>query len=185
MNKKWKKLLREANDTKNVSKVVILNKNKEFLCIKRSDEPNNWDLPGGHVHEDEKSIDAAKRETKEETNLDVDDLDYLKTDKNTRFYSTSVVGTENIALDPDEHTEHTWVKLENLKDYNLIPSAKMAIKKLFKQLDEDFQDDVKRKHARLKKRNIGMGGNTKKEPPFSKKPSYKRSKSSPRGFGGA
>lgn len=49
---------------------------------------------------------------------------------------------------------------------------------------EKFQKLVKKRHSRMKKRLIG-GGKQKNTPPFTKKPSYKRGKSAPPGFGGA
>jgi hypothetical protein len=55
----------------------------------------------------------------------------------------------------------------------------------FKVVNEDFQSDVKKKHTKMKIRLIGKGGNKKKEGPGIGKPSFKRSKSAPGGFGGA
>jgi len=49
---------------------------------------------------------------------------------------------------------------------------------------EKFQQRVKRRHARMKRRLIGHG-KQKAGPAYPKKPNYKRSKSSPPGFGGA
>jgi len=48
---------------------------------------------------------------------------------------------------------------------------------------EKFQKKVKKRHLRMKRRLIG-GGKQKNTPPFTKKPSYKRGKSAPPGFGG-
>jgi hypothetical protein len=50
--------------------------------------------------------------------------------------------------------------------------------------EEEFQKAVKKEHPGMKKKLIGQG----KEPnsaPYVKKPSYKRSKSAPPGFGGS
>jgi len=49
---------------------------------------------------------------------------------------------------------------------------------------EPFQKRMRAQHPRWKKRLIGMGGQ-KNTPPYSTKPSYKRSKSAPAGFGGS
>jgi predicted nucleotidyltransferase len=56
----------------------------------------------------------------------------------------------------------------------------------FHRLNEigKFQKRVRRKHNRLKRLNIGKG-RQKPGKPYTKKPSYKRSKSAPVGFGGA
>ena len=49
---------------------------------------------------------------------------------------------------------------------------------------EKYQQRVKKRHKRAKKRYL-TGGKQNPGPPFSKKPSYKRSKSAPAGFGGS
>mgnify|MGYP003113488160 FL=1 len=48
----------------------------------------------------------------------------------------------------------------------------------------DFQNAVAARHAGMKKRLIGLGGEANSAP-YIKKPSYKRSKSAPAGFGGS
>jgi hypothetical protein len=52
-------------------------------------------------------------------------------------------------------------------------------------MEEDFQDDVKRNHKKMKIRLLRTGGNKTKSPPFDKDPSMDRSKSAPPGFGGS
>ena len=49
--------------------------------------------------------------------------------------------------------------------------------------EEPFQKAVKKKHKKMKIRLIGLGGG--KNTRGTKKPSYKRSKSAPPGFGGS
>ena len=50
--------------------------------------------------------------------------------------------------------------------------------------EEKFQKRVKKRHSRMKRRLIGLG-RQKNVSPYTKKPSYKRSKSAPSGFGGS
>ena len=50
--------------------------------------------------------------------------------------------------------------------------------------EENYQRRGKQRHYLQKKRLIGLGGE-KNSPPYTKKPSYKRSKSAPAGFGGS
>lgn len=52
------------------------------------------------------------------------------------------------------------------------------------QEEEKFQKRLKKRHSRMKRRLISLGGQ-RNVPPFSKKPKYKRGKSSPPGFGGS
>ena len=49
---------------------------------------------------------------------------------------------------------------------------------------EKFQKSLKRRHERQKRRLISHG-NQENKPPYSTKPSYKRGKSAPPGFGGS
>jgi hypothetical protein len=49
---------------------------------------------------------------------------------------------------------------------------------------EEFQQAVKARHSKMKKRLIGKGGG-KNTAPYNKKPSFKRSKSAPADFGGS
>jgi len=86
------------------------------------------------------------------------------------------VEAEPAPFDPSRPEE--WDFLEDL-DENI------AEKDLKNVSNEDFQAGVMKKHTKMKIRLIGKGGNTKKEGPGIQKPSFKRSKSSPGGFGGA
>ena len=64
-------------------------------------------------------------------------------------------------------------------------TVKPAIDEFISQVNEDFQQDVKRMHPQWKERLIGKGGNKTTGAPYTQKPSMKRSKSAPPGFGGS
>ena len=72
----WQKYLKEEKDTKYAAKVLIYDKNKGVLILKRAKNmhyaPNKWDLPGGHIKDKEKKLDGATRETKEETKEEIE-----------------------------------------------------------------------------------------------------------------
>jgi len=53
------------------------------------------------------------------------------------------------------------------------------------EIAEDFQQDVKRQHKRMKIRLIRKGGNKTKAAPYNQDPPLTRSKSAPPGFGGS
>ena len=62
--------------TKSVN-VVVENNEGKLLVLKRNERdtkfyPGYWNFPGGKVEEGEGLLEAVKRETKEEANLDVE-----------------------------------------------------------------------------------------------------------------
>lgn len=63
------------------TKALVINKDGKILGLRRSEthphKPFQWDLPGGLVEEGEDLIEAIKREIKEETDLDVEDVSLL------------------------------------------------------------------------------------------------------------
>ena len=189
--KTWRNFLNEAqrrpnDDVEEVSKVIIVKDNK-FLALKRSADsefgPNRWDLPGGHLKKGENGVKGAKREVKEETNLEIDDLQKKNKEKNVTIYKTSQYSGE-IELDLEENSEFKWVDPKKLEELDFLPLMKRAIAKNM-DLDEDYQANIKKNHSKKKKINIGMGGNTYNVGGKMQKPSYERSKNAPPGAGGS
>ena len=79
-----------------------------MLVLQRSEGDNNWDLPGGHIHYGESLIDGCKRETKEETNLDISNLELLDKNRNVTFYKAQRP-KGSIKLQPEEHLKYKWI----------------------------------------------------------------------------
>ena len=76
---------------------VIIQVDERIVLIRRRNPPLGWALPGGFVDEGEKVENAAIREAKEETEMDVvlDELLYVYSDpaRDRRFHTLSIVFT--------------------------------------------------------------------------------------------
>ena len=68
------------------SSIIFINHSNEILLLLRDNiptipYPNMWDLPGGHVEENESPEECIVREMKEELNVILDDLDPFSVDE--------------------------------------------------------------------------------------------------------
>ena len=114
---------------------VILRKG-EILLEQRGNEParGQWSIPGGGVELGENLEDAVRRETKEETGLDVeqtnlvDVVDQVTLDKKGKIeyhyviidYIVKVKSGEPKAASDAKAIK--WVNLEEVEGYDLTPS---------------------------------------------------------------
>ncbi len=99
----------------------------EILLIKRKNEPfkGRWAIPGGFVDEGEDLPDAARRELREETGLEVEVLTQLgafgKPGRDPRHHTVSIVfvgfADENAnAVAADDAAEAKWFSVKNLPE---------------------------------------------------------------------
>jgi ADP-ribose pyrophosphatase YjhB (NUDIX family) len=76
---------------------IIIEIAGKIVLIKRRNPPFGWAIPGGFIDYGESAEDAARREAKEETGLDVTGLKQLHTysdpDRDPRKHTISVVFT--------------------------------------------------------------------------------------------
>jgi len=124
--------------------VVLINDKDEVLLLKRSLGPHwmpgKWALPGGHIEEGETPLDAAIRETKEETNLDIDQVKELgKREQVMIYYTASYSGDIEIDF---EHTDWAWASSDQLTNYDVTPNLKDNIELALKKKAQENQGEV-------------------------------------------
>ena len=107
--------------------VVILDDNDNILLLLRSKKsswmPAKWGFPGGKIEPGENSAEAVTRETKEETDLDIEisNLKHLDNFSNKgidMFYVSSYDGSVKIDF---EHDDHKWVARKDMQRYSTTP----------------------------------------------------------------
>ena len=123
--------------------VLIQNSKGEVLFGKRmgSHGEGEWCFPGGHLDFGETIFDTAKRETLEETGLEVnefelisvaDELQYIKTD-NKHYLNIGIRakynGGEPKIMEPDKCKEWKWFSLDKLPE-KIFEGSKLIIKNL-------------------------------------------------------
>lgn len=121
--------------------VMILDKNKILLGLRNDDAEKadselhgegTWTMPGGKLEWGETFEEGAIREVKEETDLDVSEIEVLcvQNDMNefAHFVTIGMIatkwsGTPKI-MEPDEIVKWEWFDLDNLPQKIFMPSAK-------------------------------------------------------------
>ena len=112
--------------------VVVMNEANEILLLLRPNEahwaPCKWGFPGGKIEPGEAPINAAIRETKEETQLDVFDLQPFNAVGDRKFEEASLWSYYTRNFDGDveidyEHDDWEWVAEKDIGNYQLAPGV--------------------------------------------------------------
>ena len=104
-------------------------------------EPDTWSFPGGKQQFNETILEGAIREVKEETNLDINNLEIFSVSDdiqpNKHYVTIQVIAKEysgNLkVMEPTKEDEWKWFDLDNLPE-NLYSPTKHFIDKYKKRL---------------------------------------------------
>lgn len=124
-----------------VAKVLVQNKKDKFLVLQKSEnydwKAGKWELPGGKIESQlgEDRLDAAKREVKDEVDLELKSLvDVVRIEIeefNDKYdvncfilHSDSFAGEVKLS---EEHQESKWVTAQEFKDMDWHRDAGYAI----------------------------------------------------------
>lgn len=121
--------------------VVIKDNSGKVLLLKRSPSeranPCKWTFPGGKIEAEESPMDAAIREAKEESGLDVliaEKPDYThicgacgEIDKSVIVYVFQAKTAQGEVALSEEHTDFGWFSAEELKLMEVVTVVKQAL----------------------------------------------------------
>ena len=107
---------------KEASLVIILKNNNEFLSVSLTYDHSDMNIPGGMVEKNETPINAGIREVKEETGLDVKNLNFLHQDFDGKimvytYYTFDYQGT----ISTKETHKISWMSLKQLNNSKKWP----------------------------------------------------------------
>jgi len=119
--------------------VLIFNQEGKVFLMTSPKWQGKYSLPGGHIELGETMEDTAKREIKEETGLDIFDIQFLMVQEcifSEEFYKKkhfvfldyiAKVKNTNVVLDGREGTEYVWVTIDDALKLPLNPYTKNTI----------------------------------------------------------
>ena len=127
--------------------IFIYNENHEFILIKRKNDPfkDHWALPGGFVDYGEKTEDAAIREAKEETSIDIESVKlfnvYSDPNRDPRRHTVSIVylahGNFDDAKADDDAKDIGVFSFYVLKEEKLAFDHEIILSDIKKHLEEN------------------------------------------------
>jgi len=109
-----------------LSGACVIENGKLLLLQQRDDgvHPGKWGTPGGHGNENESLVEVAVRETKEETNLDIEISGLVQsvlafsTDSKAYVVTLYLARAKNLGemkIDRSEAKDFAWASLDEIK----------------------------------------------------------------------
>lgn len=101
----------------------VIENNGEILMIQNSYGRKRWTFPGGKIEKGESKENAAKRESKEEVNIDILDIKFIgefistaESKKDTIYCFSAKSKDKNFNIETKEIMIASWISLENLPE---------------------------------------------------------------------
>jgi len=124
--------------------IFIFNQSGEILLLESHKWPGAYVVPGGHVELGERLEEAAVREAKEETGLDVYDLEFINFQQfiydlafwKQRHFIFFDFAAKTSSMDVqlnDEAQEYVWVELERALELELDSYTRTSIETYMKK----------------------------------------------------
>jgi 8-oxo-dGTP pyrophosphatase MutT (NUDIX family) len=129
---------------------LLIDKNDNILILKRSDKVRTykgyWSGISGYIEEDEKPIDTAFKEIRQETGLNDKNIKLIKTVNPIEFtdiyeeekyhwkvypFLFRVTKESKIQIDW-ENIRYRWIKPSDIDKFETVPHLKEVVVKLFK-----------------------------------------------------
>ncbi|MGH3313493.1 MAG: NUDIX hydrolase [Streptomyces sp.] len=114
----------KCDDRPGIAAAIVVHEGRVLMVRRRvSEGPLSWQFPAGEVESGEVREDAAVRETKEETGLEVTAVKSLgerihpATGRLMSYTACEVVGGSAHVADTDELAELAWVTLAAIPQY--------------------------------------------------------------------
>ncbi len=118
--------------------VLVYNNKGEIFLAKQKKWEDKWTIPGGHLDYGEHLQDCAKREVKEETGMDVSNIEFIGIqesvfskeyykEKHMVFVDFCGKAEDNEVVLNDEMQEYQWIDPQDALRLNLGSSTKKLI----------------------------------------------------------
>jgi nucleoside triphosphatase len=132
----------KRQDPSIVVAAFIFNDKDELFLTKSERWGNKYVIPGGHLEYGEYLKDALKREIKEETNLDIENIDFLGFNEllnlEEDFYKDRHMvslhfkcRTSGNKIILEEAEEYLWIKVKDALELDLHEGIRKDIEKYF------------------------------------------------------
>lgn len=117
---------------------LIRNDRDELFLMKSYKWKNRFCIPGGHIEMGETAREAVIREVKEETSLDITDVEFLCVQESVYsdlffekrhfiFLDFTCRAVSKEVILNEEASEYAWVRPADLQNYDIEPFTRKAI----------------------------------------------------------